>query len=97
MESRTIFFGMEMSQVENMPFVLNRFLLKCKPQTIIEIGTFKGGLSALFQSYSLSFNKTFVTYDIKDHVTNLNLHNNLKTNRKISDVFCLETQNEIKY
>ena len=97
MESRTIFFGMEMSQAENMPLVLNRFLSKYKPQTIIEIGTFKGGLSALFQSYSLSFNKTFVTYDIKDHISNQDLHNSLKTNKKISDVFNLETQNEIKH
>ena len=53
MQSRNYFFGLEMSQVEMAPFLLNKFLNEVKPQTIIEIGTFKGGISTLFQMYAL--------------------------------------------
>jgi hypothetical protein len=45
--------------------------------------------------YSLIFKKTFITYDIKNYVDN-DLVNSLKINRRISDVFNAETENEIK-
>ena len=87
MVSRTTFFGTDMSQVENAPIVLNRFLNIVKPETIIEIGTFKGGLSVLFSLYTIANNKRFVTYDIKDHIVNKEVFLKLSIDLRISDVF----------
>ena len=95
MQAKISFFGTDMSQTENMPVVLNKFLNSINAENIIEIGTYKGGLSVLFALYSISKNNFFVTYDIKDCVTNLNLFNVLNINRRIADVFKAETTQEI--
>jgi cephalosporin hydroxylase len=95
MKSNFCFLGTELSQNINMPLVLNSFLETVKPKTIIEIGTFKGGLSVLFQIYSISYKSKFVTYDIKDYVVNTNLFDFLKIDRKKCDVFSEQTIEEI--
>jgi cephalosporin hydroxylase len=85
------FFGLKMSQNENALVVINNFLKTVKPNLIIEIGTYTGGLSALLQIYSNQNNSKFITYDIKNYVTN-----DIKINQKIADVFLQETIAEIK-
>lgn len=95
MEAHTNFFGTDLSQAENMPVILNKFLNIVRPETIIEIGTFKGGLSVLFQLYSISNNKTFVTYDITDFIQNKQLFLKLNIDRRLSNVFTQQTMAEI--
>jgi len=95
MNPKVNFFGTEMSQMENAPIVLNNFLNFARPETIIEIGTFKGGLSVLFALYAVSNKKNFVTYDIKDHVVNTDVFLNLNIKRRIVDVFSDDAIQEI--
>lgn len=89
------FFGTQISQHEDMPKVLNNFLQIVKPKTIIEIGTYKGGLSVLFQLYSISSNCRFVTYDVKDFVDNKILFKYLNINNKLLNVFSDDAHKEI--
>lgn len=89
------FYGCRMAQSVNMPLTLNNFLQNVKPKTIVEIGTYEGGLSILFQLHSLYFNSKFVTYDIKDYISNKKIFDLLKIDIRFSDVFKQETIDEI--
>ncbi|MDD5649604.1 MAG: CmcI family methyltransferase [Candidatus Nanoarchaeia archaeon] len=81
------FLGFNLAQNENIPKVLNEFLLAVKPKTIIEIGTYYGGLSILFQMYAIAYDCQFVTFDIKKLTENNKLFVRLNIDHRIADVF----------
>lgn len=61
------FFGLRMQQSTHALIALNRLLNSYDFKTIIELGTFMGGLSFLLTLHCNSMKRKFYTWDIKEH------------------------------
>lgn len=63
MKNQNEFLGGIMSQTPDTPKVFSKLLEKMRPQQIIEIGTFKGGLTCLLGLYGLIHRCDVYTFD----------------------------------
>jgi cephalosporin hydroxylase len=81
------FLGTHLAQNENILKYINNFLNKTRPKNIIEIGTYYGGLSIVFQLYSIAYDSKFVTFDIKKFTEGNKVFSSLGVDQRIMNVF----------
>lgn len=89
-------FGSEICQNQTSLVFLSRLLETYRPSTIIEIGTFTGGLSIHFGLYGFLKNISVHTWDIVDKRQNVDIFDRLNINFHLDDCFSKESDNIIK-
>ncbi len=89
-------FGAEICQNQTSLNFISRILEEQRPDTIIEIGTFTGGLSILLGQYGFLKSVRVETFDIVDRRQNAGLFSALEINFHLLDCFSPEGDSMIR-